>query len=137
MLIWAILGVVALFGVLALARAGMVVIGRDGKKALAVLAGLLGLVLLLRAPLLGLLALIGAGVIWSWATRPAKAREPIDLSAARRLLGVSADASEDQIQAAYRNLMRSAHPDTGGANERAQALNAARDKLVAASRVRR
>jgi predicted lipid-binding transport protein (Tim44 family) len=49
---------------------------------------------------------------------------------ARSLLGVDADATEDEIEAAYRRLMRMAHPDTGGTTGLATQLNAARDRLL-------
>ena len=49
---------------------------------------------------------------------------------ARSILGVSADASTEDIQAAYSRLMRMAHPDKGGTDGLAAQLNAARDKLL-------
>ncbi len=42
-----------------------------------------------------------------------------------RLLQVRRDASPEVIAAAYRRLMRDAHPDAGGDDERAKRLNAA------------
>lgn len=49
---------------------------------------------------------------------------------ARGVLGVAADAGADQIQSAYRDRMRSAHPDQGGDVAVAKRLNAARDRLL-------
>ena len=49
---------------------------------------------------------------------------------ARRILGVSADATDAEIQEAYTRLMRMAHPDAGGTSGLAAQLNAARDKLL-------
>jgi fatty acid desaturase len=49
---------------------------------------------------------------------------------ARSLLGVDADATDEDIEAAYRRLMRMAHPDTGGTTGLARQLNAARDRLL-------
>ncbi|HEX2818184.1 MAG TPA: DnaJ domain-containing protein [Phenylobacterium sp.] len=49
---------------------------------------------------------------------------------ARSLLGVEADASPQEIQAAYTRLMRMAHPDKGGTTGLAVQLNAARDRLL-------
>lgn len=49
---------------------------------------------------------------------------------ARSILGVSADATPEQIQAAYTRLMRSVHPDKGGTTGLAAQLNAARDRLL-------
>jgi hypothetical protein len=49
---------------------------------------------------------------------------------ARSILGVGADATPDEIQAAYTRLMRMAHPDKGGTSGLAAQLNAARDRLL-------
>ncbi|HEX7886957.1 MAG TPA: DnaJ domain-containing protein [Phenylobacterium sp.] len=49
---------------------------------------------------------------------------------ARRILGVGADATREQIQAAYTRLMRAVHPDKGGTAGLAAQLNAARDRLL-------
>lgn len=50
--------------------------------------------------------------------------------AARKLLGVAASASAEEIKAAYRRLALTAHPDQGGSEERFIALKAARDVLL-------
>lgn len=44
------------------------------------------------------------------------------------VLGVTASASADQIEAAYRKLAKGAHPDAGGSNAAMARLNAARDQ---------
>lgn len=49
---------------------------------------------------------------------------------ARAILGVDANASPDQIQAAWRRLMGRAHPDQGGTEGLAARVNAARDRLL-------
>jgi hypothetical protein len=49
---------------------------------------------------------------------------------ARSILGVGSVAGEDEIRAAYRRLMRRAHPDHGGSDGLAAQLNAARDRLL-------
>jgi curved DNA-binding protein CbpA len=54
----------------------------------------------------------------------------MSLKEARSILGVSADADPDEIEAAYRRLMRMAHPDKGGTTGLAAQLNAARERLL-------
>jgi hypothetical protein len=49
---------------------------------------------------------------------------------ARQILGVGPDATPEEIQAAYKRLIRMAHPDSGGTAGLAAQLNAARDKLL-------
>ena len=49
---------------------------------------------------------------------------------ARSILGVGAEASDEEIRAAYSRLMRMAHPDKGGTSGLAAQLNAARDRLL-------
>lgn len=49
---------------------------------------------------------------------------------ARRILGVEANATRADIQAAYARLMRAVHPDKGGTAGLAAQLNAAREKLL-------
>lgn len=63
-------------------------------------------------------------------SRPPPPREPMSLSEARAILGVEAGASQDEIEAAYRRLMRMAHPDKGGTTGLASQLNAARERLL-------
>lgn len=49
---------------------------------------------------------------------------------AARVLGVNEQASEAEIQAAYRRLMQRLHPDQGGNDYLASKLNEARDALL-------
>jgi len=49
---------------------------------------------------------------------------------ARRLLGVAADASRNDIIEAHKRLIAVVHPDRGGSNEDVHAANAARDILL-------
>ena len=78
-------------------------------------------------------ALAGAGL---WLTvssrqRPAATRgEAMSAAEARSLLGVSADATRQDIQTAWKRLMARAHPDQGGTEGLASRLNAARDRLL-------
>jgi len=49
---------------------------------------------------------------------------------AYKVLGVSPKASNQEIKAAHRRLMREHHPDRGGSDEQAARLNEARDVLL-------
>jgi curved DNA-binding protein CbpA len=49
---------------------------------------------------------------------------------AAAMLGVAESASREEIDAAYRRLMRRVHPDQGGAPGLAAQLNAARAVLL-------
>lgn len=78
-------------------------------------------------------------VVGMWMTisaRPTGAASPIETRSnlgdqeARSILGVGAEASPEEIQAAYARLMRLAHPDKGGTDGLAAQLNAARDRLL-------
>lgn len=55
---------------------------------------------------------------------------PMTEDQARTILGVDIDATEAQIQTAYRTRMRTAHPDQGGDAAEAARLNTARDRLL-------
>ena len=76
---------------------------------------------------------LGAVTTATLARRPPRRRPPalqMSEQEARALLGVSADASAEEIQSAYVRLMRRVHPDAGGAEGLAVKLNAARDRLL-------
>lgn len=49
---------------------------------------------------------------------------------AREVLGVAEDASESDIEAAYRSEMKRAHPDQGGSDWMAAKVNQAKDTLL-------
>lgn len=49
---------------------------------------------------------------------------------ARAILGVSAEAGAQEIQEAYRRLIRQNHPDQGGTEYLASQINLARDTLL-------
>ncbi len=78
-------------------------------------------------------ALIGAAL---WLTLASRIRsvpprpERLSDAEARSILGVSADATAQEINAAWRRLMARAHPDQGGTEGLAARLNAARDRLL-------
>jgi DnaJ family protein C protein 19 len=59
--------------------------------------------------------------------------DPVDAATARRVLGVDRTADAPTIRAAHRRLMAEAHPDRGGSDAEARALNAARDLLLGRS----
>ena len=78
--------------------------------------------------------LVALGLIWLvwryWRPAP-KAKRPSEVTAARALLGVRADADAAEIRAAHRRLAVQAHPDRGGSADDARRINAARDLLLA------
>lgn len=62
--------------------------------------------------------------------RPSAHSNSISEEEARRILGVSVFADEEEIKLAYRMLMQRNHPDTGGSAELAAKINQARDVLL-------
>lgn len=77
--------------------------------------------------------LSGAGLWLAIASRQrtvAPRQEAMSLSEARSILGVSAEASEADIRAAWRRAAARVHPDTGGTEGLAARVNAARDRLL-------
>jgi DnaJ-domain-containing protein 1 len=99
--------------------------------ALAGAAVLLGLrFVTMGRPLTGALAIAG-GLLYAGWRRGRFARPDMPIDDARRLLGVSADASLADIRAAHRRLIARVHPDAGGSAELASRINAARDALIA------
>lgn len=49
---------------------------------------------------------------------------------ALEVLGLGADATDDDVRAAYRELMKKVHPDAGGTNALAARVRQARDVLL-------
>jgi hypothetical protein len=87
----------------------------------------------LRAAWIASVVLIGLSVwLGQVASRrsPAAAAKAMQPFEARSILGVGAEASAKEIEAAYRRLMLRAHPDRGGSTGLAAQLNAARDCLI-------
>jgi DnaJ homolog subfamily C member 19 len=79
---------------------------------------------------LGLPLITGAALWAVYRTRRAKvAVMPIE--DARKLLGVSENATLAEIRDAHKRLIQKVHPDTGGSVELANRVNVARDTLVA------
>jgi DnaJ family protein C protein 19 len=79
------------------------------------------------------LVALGCGVFkmvtgrWPW--EKASSTRSQAVFRARRLLGVEADASRDDIIAAHKRLLTMVHPDRGGTNQQVHEANAARDIL--------
>lgn len=138
LLVWPVLAFVALWALVRLGRQGE----REGRRNWRVTATIFSAVLLAGAAFSAarggwVLALVlgGAGLWLTFASRLPGVRRspteaPMSLSQARSILGVTAEASEADIQVAWKRLMARAHPDQGGSDGLAAQLNAARDRLL-------
>lgn len=85
---------------------------------------------------------LGAAVIlwrlafgsWPWTMAGTQRKPPTarveSVKEARRILGVSSDASHTEIATAHRALVSRIHPDKGGDPIAAARANAARDLLI-------
>ena len=99
-----------------------------------VIAGLiflLGFVMLTRGKLLPGAVLMAGTLLWAAYRRRPRGEAPMPVEDARRLLGVSENASVEEIRAAHRRLIARVHPDIGGSQELANRVNLARDTLIA------
>ena len=76
------------------------------------------------------LGLAGSARKSTLAPPPAPRADQMSHDEARRILGVAANASRQEVQEAYTRLMRAVHPDKGGTTGLAAQLNAARDRLL-------
>jgi hypothetical protein len=95
-------------------------------------AAVVAFLLVWRLSWMGLAIVAAAMLLWhETAKRPAEPDR--ELSAARRVLGVAAEASRADIIAAHRAKIAAAHPDRGGSDREAARLNAARDLLLKAA----
>ena len=65
---------------------------------------------------------------WPW--EPKRAARAQAVFRARKLLGVSAASSREDILAAHRRLVAMVHPDRGGTSSQVHEANAARDVLL-------
>ena len=67
---------------------------------------------------------------WPWEYLRAAPTRSQAVFRARKLLGIEAGASREEIIAAHRRLTALVHPDRGGSNAAMQEANAARDLLL-------
>ena len=65
---------------------------------------------------------------WPWERKVATRAQAV--FRARKLLGVSAAASREEILVAHKRLVTMVHPDRGGSNGQVHEANAARDLLL-------
>ena len=65
---------------------------------------------------------------WPWERKVATRAQAV--FRARKLLGVSAAASREEILTAHKRLVAMVHPDRGGSNGQVHEANAARDLLL-------
>lgn len=135
-LIWLALAAIAVW---ALVRLGRQSEGRGGGQwrvaatlfSAVMLAG--GVLLASRGAWVPAAGLIGASLWLTIASRQravAPRSDAMSDTEARAILGVSADATVQDINAAWKRLMGRAHPDQGGTQGLASRLNAARDHLL-------
>ena len=61
---------------------------------------------------------------------PARRSSAMTREEAYQVLGLKPGASEDDVRAAHRRLMRASHPDSGGSDWLASRINQARDILL-------
>jgi len=118
-------------------RGGLRSLSRGGVR---VAGGVLSILLLAAAGIIALrgdwivgLVLLAMSLSGMFAARAAPAgprASGMSAEAARSILGVGPAATREEIDAAYKRLMRMAHPDTGGTSGLAAQLNAARDRLI-------
>ena len=86
--------------------------------------------------MLKILFFVGLGVLaWKvfagrWPWEPKGGTRAQAVFRARKLLGVSAAATRDEIVTAHRRLVVMVHPDRGGSNGQVHEANAARDLLL-------
>ena len=69
-------------------------------------------------------------IIGRWPWEPKTSRRAQAVFRARKLLGVSAAASREDILTAHKRLVTIVHPDRGGSNAQVHEANAARDMLL-------
>ena len=103
-----------------------------------IILGLVGGVMVLRGGLIiGVGAIVLAatwyrGLTWRLFGLKSEQSAQYHIDKARFLLGVGSRDDADYIRARHRKLISENHPDVGGNDARASALNEARDLLLAA-----
>ena len=108
----------------------------QSQQLLPILLGIGGAFLAARGSLLlglGAIAIAAAwyrGMTWRLLGKSGKDNDAAALDAARVLLGVSRFDTADRIRERHRALIAQNHPDAGGSNAQAAALNKARDLLL-------
>lgn len=152
MILWFVLGGLVLLAFLGGLRAFERASVRDIKTLLAWIAALGGLSLALLLILSGRggLAITGlflfGPLLWQrWqaarqgrgsggSTGGRRSAGPMSREEAYEVLGLRPGATEQDIRAAHRRLMRGAHPDSGGSDWLASRINQARDVLLGGRR---
>jgi DnaJ homolog subfamily C member 19 len=81
---------------------------------------------------IGIAATWYRGLTWRLFGLNSQQSEQYHIDKARYLLGVGSRDDADRIRARHRKLIAENHPDIGGNDERASALNEARDLLLKA-----
>ena len=92
---------------------------------------LLGLRLMTTGRVLPGAGLMAGSILWAAYRRRKISATVMPVEDARKLLGVSPQASLSEIREAHRRLIARVHPDAGGSEELANRVNVARDTLVA------
>lgn len=88
---------------------------------------MLKLVVILAVAIIACKAILGK---WPWQYLSAQSSRGQAVFRARKLLGVRADASHQDIVEAHKKLIAMVHPDRGGSNDQVHEANAARDILL-------
>lgn len=108
----------------------------QSQQLLPILLGIGGAFLATRGSLLlglGAIAIAAAwyrGMMWRLLRKGVKDNDAAALDAARVLLGVSRFDTAERIRERHRTLIAQNHPDAGGSDAQAAALNKARDLLL-------
>lgn len=86
---------------------------------------------MMRLLIFAVIAVIGWKLVtgrWPWEPKVTTRAQAV--FRARKLLGVSARSTREEILAAHKRLVAMVHPDRGGTNAQVHEANAARDLLL-------